>query len=260
VERQCPSCGSLALYALGQGTERLEQVLKEHFPAAGIVRIDRDAVRRKGAFSVLMERIHAGQAQILIGTQMLAKGHHFPNVTLAAVVDADQGLFSVDFRAPERMAQLILQVAGRAGRAEKPGRVLIQTHYPHHPLLRLLITEGYRSFADAAMQERAQARLPPFVSLALLQGEAVQPALALEFLQDASMQAQALGHPRVQLLGPAPAPKERRAGRYRAQLLVQAERRLDLHPFLDAWLPRLEGLPSARKVRWSLDVDPMEMD
>jgi primosomal protein N' (replication factor Y) len=260
VDSQCRGCGSLALNALGQGTERLEQVLTERFPAARILRIDRDTVRHKGAFDALVDQVHAGEAQILLGTQMLAKGHHFPNVTLVAIVDADQGLFSADFRAPERMAQLILQVAGRAGRAEKAGRVIIQTHHPDHPLLQWLIQRGYRRFAEVALEERAQAGLPPFMSLALLRAEAVAPTAALAFLREASTAAPLDDRDgRVQLLGPMPAPMERRAGRYRAHLLVQAKKRADLHGFLDAWLPRLASLPGQRKVRWSLDVDPMEM-
>jgi primosomal protein N' (replication factor Y) len=190
---------------------------------------------------------------------MLAKGHHFPNVTLVAIVDADQGLFSADFRAPERMAQLILQVAGRAGRAEKAGRVIIQTHHPDHPLLQLLIHQGYRRFAEAALQERSQAALPPFMSLALLRAEAVAPTAALAFLQEAAGLAQPALDGKVQLLGPMPAPMERRAGRYRAHLLIQAKKRANLQAFLDEWVPRWASLPGRRTVRWSLDVDPMEM-
>jgi primosomal protein N' (replication factor Y) len=258
VESQCRACGSLVLTTLGQGTERLEQVLTERFPGARTVRIDRDTVRRKGTFEALVDRVHAGEAQILLGTQMLAKGHHFPNVTLVAIVDADQGLFSADFRAPERMAQLILQVAGRAGRAEKPGRVIIQTHHPDHPLLKLLIHQGYRRFAEAALQERSQARCP-FLSLALLRAEAVAPTAARAFLQAAADLAEPALDGNVQLLGPMPAPMERRAGRYRAHLLIQAKNRANLHAFLDEWTPRWANLPGRRTVRWSLDVDPMEM-
>ncbi|MFZ5588112.1 MAG: primosomal protein N' [Pseudomonadota bacterium] len=257
ADAQCPACGCVDLRTVGQGTERVEQHLARHFPHAGIVRIDRDSTRRKGSMQAMLDDVHAGRSQILIGTQMLAKGHHLPNVTLAAILDADQGLFGVDFRAAERMAQLIVQVAGRAGRAGKPGEVLIQTHHPDHPLLRTLITQGYGAFAATALEERALSELPPYSYLALLRAEAVKAEAPLDFLRAAHAQAPA-AHA-VQLFGPVAAPMERRAGRYRAQLLVQAPQRAALHRFLTAWLPELEALKLARKVRWSLDVDPMEM-
>ncbi len=253
----CAACRSTELRVLGYGTERVEQTLRERFPAAEVLRIDRDSTRRKGALQDLLTRAQRGRAQILIGTQMLAKGHHLPNVTLAGILNADQGLFGADFRAAERMAQLIVQVAGRAGRADKPGRVLIQTHHPAHPLLTALIRDGYAAFAEAALAERAQAQLPPYSSLALLRAEAVKPGAPLEFLHAASAAAQAPAG--VRLLGPVSAPMARRAGRHRAQLLVQTARRADLQRFLDAWMPRLEAMKAARKVRWSLDVDPVEM-
>lgn len=260
-ETQCPACASTAdLCALGQGTERVEQTLERVFGAAGIVRIDRDSTRRKGALQGLLARAHQAESRLLVGTQMLAKGHHLPNVTLVGILDADQGLFGVDFRGPERMAQLIVQVAGRAGRSDKPGQVIIQTHQPDHPLLRTLIDAGYTGFAEAALAERELAELPPYRCMALLRAEAVQAQVALDFLAQAHDAASPAQHDNgIQLLGPAPAPMERRAGRYRAQLLVQSAQRSQLHRFLDAWIPRLERLPLARKARWSLDVDPMEM-
>ena len=244
---------------LGYGTERIEQVLKQRFPEWGIVRIDRDSTRRKGAMDSMLDSVIQGKNQILIGTQMLAKGHHFPNVTLVGILNTDQGLFSADFRAGERMAQLIVQVAGRAGREEKPGEVLIQTHYPDHPLLQLLIEQGYEKFAQAALEERRQAELPPFNYFALLRAEAMERDKPLAFLQHAKELALEYNAKNVSLLGPIPAPMEKRAGRFRMQLLLQAPQRPVLHNLLDQLLPQLETIKTARKVRWSLDVDPMEM-
>jgi primosomal protein N' (replication factor Y) len=259
VPQQCGGCGSHDLRPIGHGTERVEEALRVRFPDTGIERIDRDATRRKGSLEAKLERVHSGAARLLIGTQMLAKGHHFPDVTLVGILDADQGLFSADFRAGERMAQLILQVAGRAGRAERPGEVLIQTHHPDHPLLRLLIEQGYGAFAVAALEERRQAELPPYSFLALLRAEAPAAAVPLAFLEEARQLAEGLQAQGVLLLGPVPAPMEKRAGRYRAQLLLQAASRAALHRLLERWLPLLEDSKAGRKARWSLDVDPGEM-
>lgn len=259
IDKHCPKCNSADLRSLGHGTERIEQALQRHFPNTPVLRIDRDSTRRKGALQSLLESAHTGESQILIGTQMLAKGHHFPDVTLVGILDADQGLFGADFRASEHMAQLIIQVAGRAGRADKPGQVVIQTHHPDHPLLHLLITQGYHSFAAAALEERHEAHLPPFSNLVLLRAEAGNRELPQQFLSEARAAAEAQMMAGIELLGPVPAPMEKRAGRYRAHLLLQATRRSDLHRLLDAWIPHLEKLPLARKVRWALDVDPMEM-
>ncbi|MFO7603638.1 MAG: primosomal protein N' [Gammaproteobacteria bacterium] len=255
----CPSCKAEALVEVGHGTERLEESLGEMFPDDRILRIDRDSTRRKGELQDKLEQIQRGAAQILIGTQMLAKGHHFPNVTLVGILDADSGLFSADFRATERMAQLIVQVAGRAGRAELPGEVFIQTHHPEHPLLRTLMTAGYAAFAAAAMQERQQTELPPYSYLVLLRAEAVQNGAALSFLQQARQRMAPHAHAGVEFYGPFPAAMERRAGKYRAQLLLQATQRAPLQQLLATCLPLLESQPQTRKVRWSVDVDPMEM-
>ncbi len=259
VPQSCPACASTQLLAWGQGTERVEEALTQHFPEIRVVRIDRESTRRKGKMQALLEHVQEGQRQILIGTQMLAKGHHLPNVTLVGILDADHGLFGVDFRSTERMAQLIVQVAGRAGRSDKPGQVIIQTHHPEHPLLRTLITQGYPAFAQAALGERQQAELPPYSSISLLRAEAVQATLPQNFLEQARQQALLIKRKNIQFLGPVPAPMERRAGRYRAQLLLQAGQRAELQRFLAAWIPQLETLPLARKVRWSIDVDAMEM-
>jgi primosomal protein N' (replication factor Y) len=255
----CPSCRSEELRPVGQGTERVEREISARFPGVGLVRIDRDSTRRKGAMQALLRSAHSGEGRILIGTQMLAKGHHLPNVTLVGIIDADSGLFSADFRATERLAQLIVQVAGRAGRAERRGEVIIQTHQPDHPLLHTLLGEGYGPFAQTLLSERRQVSLPPYASLALLRAEAVDANAPLVFLEDARAQAEALGLREVQLLGPIPAPMERRAGRFRAQLLLQAARRQDLQRLLTAWAVGLNGVKSARRVRWSIDVDPMEL-
>ena len=258
AETVCPTCNNDDLLAVGEGTERIEQALQSYFPDETVLRIDRDTTRRKGSLETALAEAQSGKARILLGTQMLAKGHHFPNVTLAAILDADQGLFSADFRASERMAQLIVQVAGRAGRADKPGEVVIQTHHPEHPLLHQLIAGGYSAFAEAALRERQEALLPPFASLALLRAEATRTDYPRDFLQRARELAEPLCSNNVQLWGPVAAPMERRAGRYRAQLMLQAGKRADLQQLLKHWIPQLEGEKSARKVRWSIDVDPVD--
>jgi len=257
IPSRCPECRTEGLQATGQGTERLEENLSEFFPQTPIVRIDRDATRRKGTLEKAFARIHAGEAKLLAGTQMLAKGHHFPDVTLVGIVDADSGLFSADFRGPERMGQLLLQVAGRAGRAEKPGVVMIQTHHPDHPLLTLLLQEGYSAFATALLLERKQSLLPPFSYLALIRAEAANAQAAKCFLQE--MGELIPSDSTLSILGPVPAPMPKRAGRFRFQLLLQANLRSVLHQALKKALPRGETLPSGKKVRWSVDVDPVEM-
>jgi primosomal protein N' (replication factor Y) len=242
---------------VGQGTERIEESLAALFPNAPIARLDRDVVRRRGDVETVMQRMISGDARILVGTQMVTKGHDFPNVTLVVVLNADQGLFSTDFRAPERLAQTIVQVAGRAGRGSRAGEVLIQTDYPEHPLLRSLLAEGYEGFARTALEERAQSSWPPFSRLAALRASATAADAALNFLDEARRMG---GSPHgVKLLGPAPAAMARRAGRYHAQLLLESRERTALHRFIDAWLPAVESLKSARRVRWVLDVDPLEL-
>jgi primosomal protein N' (replication factor Y) len=207
----------------------------------------------------ILEKVQSGDADILVGTQMLAKGHHFPNVTLVGIIDADSRLYGIDFRSGERMAQLILQVAGRAGRENKPGEVIIQTHHPDHPLLTTLIEEGYEKFAEDALEERREAGLPPSSFMALLRAESTDRAAPSAFLERAASKAGQIAGPEVHILGPVPAPMEKRAGRYRAQLLLQADTRSALQQMLGIWVPLLQNLGPARKVRWSLDVDPHEM-
>jgi primosomal protein N' (replication factor Y) len=255
---RCAACSDKDLQAVGLGTERLEQVLQKNFPQYSIARIDRDSTQRKGSMETLLDAIQSGEHCILIGTQMLAKGHHFPNVTLVTIVDADGGFFSGDFRALERMGQLLLQVAGRAGRVEKQGKVIIQTHHPDHPLLQQLFHGSYQQFATTILQERATTALPPYSFFALFRAEAYQIQHATDFLREIKKLFQPIGK-ELQLLGPMPAPMPRRAGRYRVQLLLQAAQRPVLQSFLKGLLPEIEKIRMKQRVRWSLDVDPVEM-
>jgi len=256
--RACPDCASTDLRPLGVGTERLEEALAQLFPGTPVYRIDRDSTRRKGSLQALIGQIHAGGPALLVGTQMLAKGHHFPNVTLVVIPDCDSGLFSADFRGSERLAQLLVQVAGRAGRAERAGEVLLQTHQPDHPLLRTLLEQGYLACARELLGERRLLGLPPSGYLALLRAEATRPELPAAFLQQAAMTVIQGGFP-VQAWGPVPAPLARKAGMSRAHLLLKSDDRRALHGLLDVLVPWLDQLPEARQVRWSVDVDPQEL-
>jgi primosomal protein N' (replication factor Y) len=257
LPERCPICG-FAVKPVGQGTERIEEALAACFPGVSLARLDRDVVRKRGDMEEVVRRMSSGEARILVGTQMVTKGHDFPNVTLVVVLNADQGLFSSDFRAPERLAQTIVQVAGRAGRGTRPGEVLIQTEFPGHPLLLSLLSEGYDGFARTALAERQQACWPPFSRLAAVRDSAQTAEHALEFLAEARKLAGKL--PRgLKLLGPVPAAMSKKAGRYHAQLLIEGSDRASLHHFLQAWLPQVEQLPSVRRVRWALDVDPIEL-
>lgn len=255
----CPICGGCDLRMLGRGTERLEEDLRALFPAISIARIDRDTTRRKGDLTRLLDQARRGEVQILLGTQMLAKGHDFPGVTLVGILDLDQSLYASDFRAAERTAQLVVQVAGRAGRAERPGRVVLQTRHPEHPLLQSLLRDGYPGFATEALRERQSAELPPFGHLALLRAESPMPDAALDFLRQARALAAPLLGSAVHLWGPVPAPMERRAGRYRAQLLAQSLERVCLQRVLADWDALLRRQSRPRGLRWSLDVDPQDM-
>jgi primosomal protein N' (replication factor Y) len=252
----CPQCG-YAVKHVGQGTERVEETLAALFPDMPIARLDRDVVRKRGDLEDVVSRMASGEARILVGTQMVAKGHDFPSVTLAVILNADQGLFSTDFRAPERLAQTIIQVAGRAGRGSKPGEVLIQTEYPGHPLLRSLLSDGYDGFAAAALAEREAAGWPPFAYIAALRASATELKPAVEFLSAARRLARPMRG--LKWLGPAPAAMAKRAARYHAQVLVEAGERAALHRALNEWLPQVETLKPPRDLRWSLDVDPLEL-
>ena len=260
VPEACPVCHGTRLRALGAGTERVESALARLYPDARLLRIDRDSTRAKGALEAKLARARDGAADILIGTQMLSKGHDFPNVTLVGVLNADQGLYGADFRAAERLVQQIIQVSGRAGRAAKAGRVLIQTYHPDHPVFAALRRQDYDEFAAYALAERREVHYPPYAHLALLRAESPRTGAALEFLRTARRVALACNpEPGVRVMEPVPSPMERRAGRYRAQLLVQASKRAPLHALLGPWLDRLVELKAAKRVRWSLDVDPADL-
>ncbi len=255
----CPRCGN-ELSPVGEGTERVETTLTQLFPSAPLVRIDRDAIRRRGDMEAALASIVDGRARILLGTQMLTKGHDFPDVTLVVVLAADQGLFGADFRASERLAQQIVQVAGRAGRGDRPGEVLIQSAYPQHPLLQCLITDGYEGFAALALGERRAACWPPYSHLALLRADSPARTEAFGFLRAAHTVAPDALAPDLRILGPAPASMARRAGRHRAQLLVESAARPALQNFLAQWVPEIVKLRAPRSLRWSVDVDPLEID
>lgn len=253
--RFCPECGADALQGAGEGTEQLERYLGKHFPEAPLYRVDRDRVRRKGELEAVVEAVRGGDPCLLVGTQMLAKGHHFPRVTLVVIVNLDQALYSADFRAMERMAQLLVQVAGRAGREAHPGTVLLQTHHPEHEGIRLLLRDGYGRFAESLLAERELVDLPPFSHQATLRGEAADRDALLRFLNEARA---AWPGPGEALFGPFPAMMERRGGRLRWYLLLQTPDRRELQQALDVFLPAIRALPSARKVRWTVDLDPQE--
>ena len=258
VPPACPDCGGLALQPQGNGTERIEELLAEKFAEVPVLRVDRGSTRGRDALASLLDELGT-RPGILVGTQMLAKGHDLPNLTLVAVVGIDEGLFSADFRASEKLAQLLIQVAGRAGRADKRGEVWLQTHHPGHPLLQTLIEGGYHAFAELELVQREAAGFPPFAYLALLRAESRQAEPPMAFLQAAKSALRDFGGDAIELHGPLPAPMPKRAGLQRSQLLLSARDRRSLHAALDAALPALYALPEARKVRWSLDVDPMDL-
>ncbi|MFT4196532.1 MAG: primosomal protein N', partial [Pseudoxanthomonas sp.] len=253
----CPDCGGLALQPQGVGTERLEELLAARYPRLPVIRIDRGTTARRDALEKHFAALGDGPG-ILVGTQILAKGHDLPALTLVVVVGIDEGLFSADFRASEKLAQLLIQVAGRAGRAQRPGTVWLQTHHPGHPLLETLLAGGYPAFARAELEQRRAAGFPPLAHLALLRAEAKHAEAAHAFLQAARV-ILAEAAPALELAGPLPAPMPRRAGYQRMQLLLSAPARPPLHAALQATIGAIEALPEARRVRWSLDVDPVDL-
>jgi primosomal protein N' (replication factor Y) len=255
--RACPQCSSLELRGQGVGTERLEQFLGGRFPNVPLIRMDRDSLARKGSLAIALQTIEKSTAALVVGTQMLAKGHHWPRVTRVVIVDVDSALFSVDFRAAERLAQLVVQVAGRAGRAQRPGRVLLQTHQPEHPLLQALLRGGYRAALAHESVERAAAEFPPFSALALIRCEARSMEAALQFLNDARQLQPAAAA--VEVSSPMSAVMPMRAGLFRAQLWLQAADRGALQRDLTTRIPRLYALKKPTGLRWSLDVDPQEL-
>ena len=252
----CQSCQSSRVAAVGLGTQRIEQTLKQLFPGTRVLRIDRDSTRRKGAIEAFIDEINAGEPAILVGTQLLAKGHHFPNVTLVALLDIDAGFYSTDFRTIEKLGQLILQVGGRAGRADKPGSVFIQSEFASHPLLQTLIEDGYFSFAQELLRERHEYELPPYAFSALLRAEHNSASLAREFLEDIARDCPP--HPPASLLGPVPALMEKKAGRFRQILVLSSSQRSGLHTTLRRMIDSAEAHPLGKKVRWAVDVDPIE--
>ncbi len=256
---QCPSCHKEGLEPVGLGTERLETFLQNRFPDHKVLRIDRDSTRKKGSMQAHIDSMHKGEADLLLGTQMIAKGHHFPNVTLVAILDIDQALFSSDFRSIEKMGQLITQVAGRTGRAEKPGQVLLQTQHPHHPMLRQLLEKGFASFSTTQLTERQSLGLPPYSYQVLIRAEAKTFQRAEHFLNLVKTELQSIRTNDLECMGPIPAPMEKRQGLYRAQLLLQSNKRSKLHMLLGQLIPKIQSFPIAQKMRWSLDVDPVDL-
>jgi primosomal protein N' (replication factor Y) len=257
IPRACPTCGNVDLAALGRGTQRVEETLAARFPQARIVRIDRDSARRRAELAEALAGIRRGEADILVGTQLLAKGHDFPTLTLVGVLNADSALFSTDYRAGERLFATLAQVAGRAGRRERRGEVLVQTRFPGHPLYRALARHDYAGFAASQLAEREAAGFPPYVSEAVLRAEAKRLARAIEFLREAA--GLAIPPQEVRIYDPIPAVLTRRAGLERARLLVQSPSRAALQEFLREWSARLFA-EAPRDVRWHLDVDPIEFD
>ena len=258
VPEQCPSCGNQDLQPFGRGTQRLEARLAELLPEARILRVDRDAARTPAMWAQMLERIHNHEADILVGTQMLAKGHDFARLTLVGAVGADASLFAADFRAAERLFAQLMQVGGRSGRADLPGEVLVQTEYPHHPLYQALVAHDYPGFAALQLDERQAAGFPPFAAHAILRAEAPQLAGALDFLHRAAAAAEPLPDS-VVFYDAVPMRLARRANLERAQLLVESSSRRDLQALLGEWLPKLYALKASRDLFWHVEVDPLEL-
>jgi primosomal protein N' (replication factor Y) (superfamily II helicase) len=258
----CPNCGGTDLAPIGHGTQRIEEALREALPGARISRVDRDSTSKRGALRDVLDDVRAGKVDILVGTQMLAKGHDYPNLTLVGVIGADSALFSADFRASERLFSQLVQVSGRAGRAQQPGEVLIQTDFPGHPLYGAVALQDYERFATSALEERRIAGFPPFSNIALLRAESKRSGEAQSFLKVAARSARKLAarnsRSAIEVFDPVAAPLERKAGFERAQLMVRSPRRASMQGFLPEWKVALEEL-GARHVRWAIDVDPQEV-
>lgn len=258
IPHHCPTCGNVDIHAFGRGTQRLEESLAQRFPAARVLRVDRDSASTPKKWQEVLDAIHEGRVDIIIGTQMLAKGHDFPRLTLVGVVGADAALFAADFRAPERLFSQLMQVGGRSGRASLPGEVLIQTEYPEHPLYQALVAHDYDRFARAQLEERRLAGFPPYTFQAMLRAEAPQLEDALAFLQQAAALARESLPPEVMLYDPVPMRMFRVMALERAQLLVESASRPQLQGFLRHWLAGIHTLKAAGKLRWHVDVDPLE--
>jgi primosomal protein N' (replication factor Y) len=260
VPPACPTCGNPALAAVGHGTQRVEEALRELLPAARIERIDRDTTQRRNAAREALAAVHSGAVDLLVGTQMIAKGHDFRRVALVAILNADAQLVAHDFRAPERLFAVLMQVAGRAGRAGQASRVLVQTRFPGHPLFAALARLDYRAFAERELAERASARMPPFVSQALLRSEARTLQAALDFLRAAAQLGRTtVGDAAIALYDAVPMPLAKLAGVHRAQLLVESPSRQALHRWLPPWLGQVREMQFVPRVRWQIEVDPQEI-
>ena len=260
VPDHCPTCNSENLLHLGEGTQRVETKLNEIFPNTAITRIDRDSTRKKDALNKKLAEIHAGKYQIIIGTQMLSKGHDFPNVTLVGILNVDHGLFSTDFRATERLAQLLVQVAGRAGRSKKKGKVLLQTYLPEHPLLNCLLSRGYTAFSKEALKIRKECALPPYTSMLMIRARATKQDMTQNFLLEVKSIINKTKLQGLTLYGPIPALMERKAGMYQSQLILFSQQRNKLQENLNLWTSEITKRPLAKRVRWSIEVDPLEMN
>lgn len=256
MPKRCLSCKSDELVPVGGGTQRIQEFLQSYFPAINVLRIDRDEVSRKHAFEQHLDAIHKGEAQLIIGTQMLAKGHHFPNLSLVVILDADAGFFNPDFRAQEQLGQLLTQVAGRAGREDIPGEVLLQTHQPDHPMLNLLIQKGYDAFAQELLNIRHQAKLPPYHYLALIRAQGRHLPAVQNFLRTTREHLQ---NDTITIMGPAPAPLPKKAHQHRQQLLIKSASRQSLKQALTAMRQSLTSHPSTKGIQWSVDVDPQDL-
>lgn len=256
---ECPDCDSTELKSYGAGTEKIEQHLQRLFPNYPVIRVDRDSTQRVNAFNDIVADIKKGQPRILVGTQMLAKGHDFHDVTLVGVLDTDQGLYSADYRATENLAQMITQVTGRAGRGDKAGEVLIQTEQPGHAFWQMLIKEGYAKAAQSLLRERIELGMPPASNWAVIRAEAKERSLALAFLQEVASLLNSPQQQEVMVLGPVPAIMEKKGGRFRAQLLLSSSDRKPLHRLLDSHTAAISRHKLARKLRWSIDIDPVDL-
>ena len=254
----CTECGSESK-PLGQGTEQIETSLKDEFPNTQIVRIDRDTVRSKKQRTHLLDQAKSGVGQILLGTQMLAKGHDFPNLSMVAIINADQGMFGCDFRSSERFAQTFIQVSGRAGRRKIVGEVFLQTHNPKNPLLNTIISQDYNAFFSEAVLERKVPLWPPYSHLAVLHAQSTQKNYVFNFLKAIEAKGNNINSGNTMLLGPVPSPIEKKAGKFRGQLLLLNTNRKELHQFLDEFCFVIKNSNKTRKVKWSLDVDPIDL-
>ena len=261
LPKNCASCGADSLSPLGIGTEQIEEKLRTLFPDAHVLRIDRDIMKHRGMLEKRLALVRSGEADIIVGTQMLAKGHHVPSITLVGIVNIDQGLYSADFRSVERLAQLVVQVSGRAGRGEVAGHIILQTHHPQHPYLHTLLRHGYPVLAKELLQQRKTTGLPPYTHFALIRAQARELGVAMNFLSQVEKKArQLVQHHSVQVHAPMPAAMEKKADYYRASLLLDAHEAAPLHHCLNQLVPTIQALPQTRSLRWQLDIDPLEID